>query len=283
MRLSAREILALAFRNVYDDSAAESAETNDEGETPETPAPPPANKPKPKAKVALNPEQQEFVNSLLAEERRKAKVSTEKVITQLETLKNQVGTTQAEKDALESRIEDLKNSQLTAEELRKKEEKKKDTKHQTELAVSKAETEKWQKLYTGSTVKRALIEAASKPEHKAHNPSHVVSLLTPDTRLVEELDEDGKPTGELVPRVRVKTVKDGKPAVLEMTATEAVKFLSEQEEHAPLFNSGATGGLGGKPNTPNRRGSGPDDPPTDPAEYQAWRKQNRHRVGTPRR
>jgi hypothetical protein len=224
---------------------------------------------KPKLKIALSAEQQDFVNSLIAEERRKAKTIADKAITQLETERNRAGTTQAEKDALEIRIEDLKASQLTAEEFRKKEEKKKETKWQSEITTRDAEIKKWRDLYTGSTVRRAITDAAV--EHKAYNPRHIVKELTGDTRLIDELDEEDKPTGELVPRVRMQVVKDGKPVTLDMTVTEAVKHMSEQEEHAPLFNSGATGGLGSRPNSPGGKGRNSDEPPTDPAEYQAWR------------
>ncbi len=107
--------------------------------------------------------------------------------------------------------------------------------------------------------------------------------LAPATRLVPELDEDNKPTGQLIPRVKVTTVKDGKPVPMEMTVTEAVKWMSEQDEHAPLFNSGATGGLGAGPNNPRRSGSDPDEPPTDPREYVEWRKKHRSFSGAPKR
>ena len=303
--LIVRSVFAEPSRTVYDDAADEEAEAArlaaeteaeveavaeeaeaarllSEAEAAKPTARPPA-KPgaKPKLKVPLTPEQQDFVNSLVAEERRKAKAVADKAITQLETERNRAGTTQAEKDALEIRIEDLKASQLTAAELAKKEDKKRETKWQTEITNRDKEIEKWKGLYTGSTVKRAITDAAV--EHNAHNPRHIVKELASDTRLIEELDEEGKPTGELVPRVRMQTVKDGKPVTLDMTVTEAVKLMSEQEEHAPLFNSGAAGGLGSRPNNPRGGGRNSDEPPTDPGEYQEWRKKNRAKTGAPLR
>lgn len=232
---------------------------------------------KPKAKPNITPEVQEYLNSILAEDRRKHKSASDKVITQLETLKNQVGTTGAEKEQLEARIEDLKNSQLTADEMRKKEEKKREHKHKTELDTAQIEASKWKTMFQTSTITRAITDAAV--VNDAHNPRHIVNELAPNTRLVEELDEENKPTGMLVPRVKITTVKDGKPTTLEFGVTEAVKFMKEQEEHAPLFKSGATGGLGGSPSNSKKRGINSDTPPEDPAEYREWRKKNPDKVG----
>jgi hypothetical protein len=280
-------LFADAFRTVYDDEPATPPAPSADGEGID---PPPANdgefsrekeNKKTKQRVTLNAEQQAFVNSLLAEERRKAKAATDKVITQLETLKNQAGTTQAEKETLEQRIEELKNTQLTQEELRKKEDRKREEKWVQDLAASKKAAEHWQTLFTTTTIQRELTQAAS--TQKAYNPRHVVNELAPRTRLVDELDPDGKPTGNLVPRVKISTVVEGKPATMDMTVTEAVRWMSEQDEHAPLFNSGATGGLGGHPNNPSRRGRNADEPPTDPNEYVEWRKKNRGFSGAPKR
>ena len=97
--------------------------TTYEGEVDPPVADPPAADPtpaekKPTEKVKLNTEQQAFVNSLLAEERRKSTAKNDQLITQLETEKNRSGTTAAEKAQLEERIETLKNEFATKDELR---------------------------------------------------------------------------------------------------------------------------------------------------------------------
>lgn len=236
---------------------------------------------KPETKIEFTPEQQKHLNFLLAEERRKSKANTDKVVAQLQTLRDQAGTTQADRDALQARIEELQNLHTTQEELRKKEDAKKIKKHQEELEAARNEANVWRDRYTTTMIDREIIDAASKAEHRAHNPKHIVNELRPVTRLVEDLDEENKPTGRYTPRVKLTAAgKDGKTVTLDLTVTEAVKFMSEQEEHAPLFVSGATGGYGG---TTSGRVRNQNDPPTDPKEYQEWRKKNRGFSGAPQR
>lgn len=265
-------IPAFPFRLVFDEEVTEQeTETTVDDESTE-PEPEPKPKGKPKLKVPLSSEQQDFVNSLVAEERRKGKSQTDKLITQLETWKNQAGTTQAEKESLEQRIQDLKDSQLTQTELSKTEHarERKRLEKERDDAIKKAQL--WEQKYTTSTIERSIVDAATSPGHKAHNPRHIVSELAPKTRLVEVLDDEGKPTGELQPKVKMFAQKDGKTVTLDMTVTEAVKFMSEQDEHAPLFVSGASGGLGGSPNARRIGGGGdPGQPPTDINEYKKWR------------
>lgn len=282
-RNSLRLLPATAFRTVYDDNDPPAADPPANDDPPPPPPPPDAkaDKAKSKPKVEFTPEQQAYLNSLLAEERRKNKTVVDRMVTQLETEKNRAGTTQAEKEALEQRIEELRNSQLTAEELRKKDEKKRQEKWEKDLREANQKAEHWERMFTTTTIQRELTSAAVSA--KAYNPKHVVNELAPVTRLVPELDEENKPTGNLIPRVKVSTVKDGRPVPMEMTVTEAVKWMSEQDEHAPLFNSGATGGLGGSPNNPSRRGRDADAPPDDPAEYVEWRRKHRGFSGAPRR
>lgn len=232
---------------------------------------------KTKVKVVFTPEQQAYVNSLVAEERRKGKATADLAITKLETERNRANTTAAEKEALDIRIEELRATQMTQEELRKKDDAKKTRKSQEELDAAKKEAAAWQNRFTKSTIQREIIQAASLPAHKAHNPKHVVNELEPLTRLVEELDPEGKPTGNLVPKIKLTTKdKDNKPVTLDMTVTEAVKWMSEQDEHDSLFISGATGGLGGNSGS-QRRGGNADEAPTDPAEYVEWRKKKNNR------
>lgn len=269
-------LAANCFRLVNDEPV------NEETSETETPVTPPVT-PKPiKAKVTFAPEQQAYVNSLVAEEKRKGQQANERLVTQLETEKNRAGTTVAEKEQLEARIEEIKSEYVTKEQLTEKERKKADKKRDDALAAAQAETGVWKERFTKTTIRRSLVDAALVPEHKADNPAHIVAILFPDTRLVEELDEEGKPTGEYVAKTKVRTVKDGKPTTLDMTATEAVKFLSEQEEHLGLFSSGASGGLGGNPSRPRTKGAtDPNSPPEDPTEYRAWRLKNRGAVGAP--
>lgn len=271
--------LATPFRLVHEDPPVDDTSEADAAAA-ETARLAEANKKK-TTPVKLDEATQKYVNSLLAEEKRKGQTATHKAVTELETIRNQAGTTAAERDRLNERIEELQNQHVTEKELTAKDLKKKETAQAAKLKAAEDEAARWKDLFNTTTIKRSIVDAALVKEHKAHNPQHVVNMLAPVTRLVEEMDEDNKPTGEYIAKAKVRTVKDGKPTVLEMTVTEAVKFMSEQEEHAPLFDSGVSGGLGGNPNRPRSKGDerDPNVPPTDQAEYRAWRAKNRSAVG----
>lgn len=235
-----------------------------------------------KTKVEFTPDQQAYLNSLLAEERRKAKVSVEKTVLQLETLKNQAGTSEAEKERLAQQITDLQSTYTTEKEMTDKERAKSDKKRQEELDKHKKETDTWKNRFTNTKIRRDIVDAASIAGQKADNPEHIVAYLSGNARLVEELDEEGKPTDNFVTKIKVRGKdKEGKPITLDMIATDAVKYMAEQDEHAKLFESGVSGGLGGNPNRPGKGGgmSDPNSPPTDQAAYREWRKQNPGAVG----
>lgn len=197
-----------------------------------------------KGKVKLTTEQQQFVNSLLAEERRKAQAKNDALITQLETEKNRGGTTAAEKLQLEERIEQLKNEYATKDELKKRETDKKLAELEAKAKDLEAESTTWKSRYERDLKKIALTEAAVK--EKAFNPNQVVNELFDKSRHVEILDEEGRPTGEYETRVKIKSKdKTGKEVVLDLTPVEAVKQLKEAPEYENLFITAATGGLGG--------------------------------------
>jgi len=227
-----------AFESVYDG----------DDDPPAPPEPPPVkeeDKDKEKdTKVKLTPEQQAWVNSKLAEERRKGQQKAEQLITQLETEKNRVGTTAAEKAQLEERIEQLKNEYATKDELKSREVNKRIKELEDEKKKLEAEGSTWKQRYDRDRKRIDLTQAAA--EQKAYNPRQVVNELFTNSRLVEVTGEDGKPTGEFETRVKIQTVdKEGKPVTLDLDPVGAVKQLKEMSEYANLFISPAQGGLGG--------------------------------------
>ncbi len=74
------------------------------------------------------------------------------------------------------------------------------------------------------------------------------------TRLVEDLDAEGRSTGEFIPKVKFNdTDAEGKPITLDLTAKEAVKRMKElPERFGNLFKSNLSGGLGGSQSVGNK-------------------------------
>ena len=216
---------------------------------------------------------QEQVNKLLAEEKRKGQSRTQKALEELEALKGKADLSSKDRSDLENRIEILNNEMLTKEELSKKDKDKILKQHEKSIMDISTERDTWRQRFTQSTIQRTITDAAAANE--AFVPAQIVALLQPKTRLIEALDSEGKPTGNLIPKVEFEdSDKDGKPIILDITVPEAVKRMKEQEIHGNLFKGAGTGGVGGT----NHGKGGNVDLKTiakDPAEYRRLRKEGK--------
>jgi len=188
---------------------------------------------------------QEEVNKFLAEDRKKGQEKTQKLITELETLKKSKNLTEQEKATLQSRIEELNTQVMSKEQLLEKEKSKMTQEHQTQLQQERNEKELWRNRYNESTIVRSITDGAAK--HEAFSPDQIIALLQPRTRLVEEVDGEGKGQGTFTPRVKFQdTDNDGKPTILDLSIEEAIKRMKElPEKYGNLFKSNLAGGLGG--------------------------------------
>lgn len=200
--------------------------------------PPPTNN-KDEDKPTLSQKQ---VAKIVAEERKKYQEQIKKQVDQLEALKKNAGLTTKQKDELQNQIEELKTSMMTKEELAKRERERLQQEHKKALESTSQERDQWRTRYTTERISREITDAAKGAE--AFNEHQFVPILAPNTRLVEIVDENGQGTGELVPQVRFREVKDGKPIVLDLSVTEAVKRMKEMPEYGNFFKSGTEGGLG---------------------------------------
>lgn len=218
---------------------------------------------------------QDDVNRVVAEERRKLESKYSGVVEELDALKKKAQLTESEREDLNKRLADIKASQQSAEELSKQEISKLTKKHQKELEDLTTAVDSWKKRYTESLIVRSITDSAVR--NKAFNPSQLVALVRPDTTLIEELDEGGKPTGELIPQVSFRTSDDkGKPLTLKLSVDDAIKRMSEMDDFANLFGPEGAGGVGAS----RRRQSGGDIDPaelarTDPKKYAKLRREGK--------
>lgn len=216
---------------------------------------------------------QDDVNKIVQDRLAKEKKTQQKRITDLENQLNSSGSLSVEeRTQLETRIEELNNSLLSKDELAQKEKEKLAKKHQSELEEAVKEREDWKNRFTLSTIRNEITSASAEAE--AFSPSQIVTLLSPDTRLVEELDEEGKPNGNLVPKVKFQdTDKKGKQVTLELTVKETLNRMKElPERFGNLFKSNVASGLGSN-NQGGTKNNAPDL--SNPAEYRKWRQQQK--------
>lgn len=207
------------------------------------------------------------VDAMMARDKDRAKKERDALQQQLNALKEQ-GLTPENLTALNDRIEQLDREGKTKEELAKEELAKKDKEWTSKLKKSEGDAENWRKQYETYRISTELLSAGN--EEKAINPEQLYKLLRGDTTLVPVLDENKKPTGEYVPRVKLATTDDeGKAVVLELSPIEAVKRMKEMDTHRNLFHSGGTNGLGSF-NTGGNGGKGVI--PVNQEEYNKARK-----------
>lgn len=220
--------------------------------------------------VEFSPEQQKAMNSILAAEKRQHQKLTQKALDEAQAASKKAQLTTQERKDLEQRLGQLQDEMLTKEELSKKNAERQRVTYEEKVNSLTGERDSWQKRYTESTIQRSITDAAA--TNNAFSPRQIVSILGSQTRLVEVLDQQGKPTGKLEPKVKFDDVdKDNNPVVLDLSPKEAVKRMKEMEEYLNLFKGEGTGGAGMRSQPGGRK---PDvrDLARDPAAYRAARK-----------
>jgi hypothetical protein len=216
---------------------------------------------------------QDRVNTLLAEDKRKHQDAHRKTLEELEALQKRSNLSKEEREDLERRIEETQKTLRTEKETAEQERQKILKNHKKDLDTITGERDSWKKHYTDEKIENSILGAAAGSNPKIVNPEQILIFLRPNTRLVEELGEDGKPTGKYAAKVTFKDKdKNGKPITLELFPSEAIKRMSEMEEHFNLFASDGNSGFGkfrvNKGKELNLR-----DLAKDPAAYRKARKE----------
>jgi hypothetical protein len=218
---------------------------------------------------------QDQLNKMMADNRRKITQQNEKLVAEINGLKDQASMTATERSELEERVEKLQELTMSHEEITKRNTKKASQAHQKELDNLTNERDHWRSNYTNERVSRSLQDAAI--EAKATVPEQIVSLLGPQTQLSEVLGEDGKPTGAYQPLIKFVDVDDdGKPTTLSLSPVDAMKRMKElPDRFGNLFMNPGAGGFGADNGSGGKGGKKTTiDAIKDPAAYMKWRKEN---------
>jgi hypothetical protein len=215
---------------------------------------------------------QDEVNKMMAEHKRTLQQENAQLVKQLEEIRSNANLTQQQKDELDARITTLQQQHLTKEQQLSGELEKVSKKYKTETETLANEAKKWQSQFHTTLATQALLEGATK--HQAAKASQIIAMFGHKVKVVEEVDDQGQPTGRFVPKLPMTVLdpKTKKPVDVELDVVEAIGKLREDPDYSNLFLVNGVPGIGGSPsaNGNNKAGGGP--PPSDPAEYRAWRK-----------
>ena len=226
---------------------------------------------------------QEELNKFLADDRRKHLKKYETLETSYQQLLENQSLSKEERGKLEESLENLRAQYRTKEQQSAHERKQLEEEFTVRLDDVQQRAELWQQRYTDSTIERSLQDAAI--SHESFSPSQIVTLLKPQTKMVEKTDEKGHGRGEFAPMVDFpdKDPDTGEPIMTQRTSEEAVKRMKELPElYGNLFKSGVVSGIGGNSATgglaPGANGQ-VDVRKLSPTQYREIREKNPELLG----
>jgi len=189
---------------------------------------------------------QDDVNRILADDRRKHQVALKTQEEKLQEVLKSASLTEADRKALQENLVSVQGQLRSTEAAAAKEKQELEQTYQARLHETEKKATVWEAMYRESTVQRALQDAAMKND--AWQPGQIVTILKPMTKLVETLDPITKrPTGQFEVKVVMMDVnpKTNEMEPMERNPEDAVKRMKElPEQYGNLFKSGVVSGIG---------------------------------------
>jgi len=231
----------------------------------------------PAAPEQFSDAQQEQVNKILAEDRRKHQAKVNELKSQLEVFGQSNTLSEQQKSELETTMADLQKQLMTSEQQAALQKQQMEEKYTVELDTARTERDQWKHQYESSTIGRALMDASIAGD--AFNPAQIVALLKPNTKLVKNEE-----TGVVETKIDFNDIhaETGEPVLTQLTPTQAITRMKElTDNYGNLFNSnvvkGVSGGSKGEGGSISNRKV--DVKNMSPAEYAKMRKENPAALG----
>lgn len=220
---------------------------------------------------------QKELDGHVAKAKREIQQGKEKLVAELQQLRETARLTAEEKDALSQRIDALRAEYETAEDRHKRTSKEREENFVKEKETLTKERDSWKTRYTTETIARAIKDAAV--AHDAISADDILALVGGNATL-EEVLENEKPTGEYAVKIKfTDTDADGKKTNLLLEPAEMVgRMRKNAQRYGHLFKSGQSGGSGASSSSRSGAGGGnaritAEDVKTNPRLYDAYRKQ----------
>jgi hypothetical protein len=177
------------------------------------------------------------------------KVETEqKLVGQLEKMREVKGLSEQEKQSLTEQINDLQSSLQTKEQSQAGEIKRLTKTYEEKLEASSSAAKQYQSRFESTMVNNSLLEAAT--QEGALNPQQIQAMYSGNVKLIQQRDEDGNLLEQFVPVMTFNGLDKHKKVVnIEKPVSEALKKIREDGLNANLFKGHQVGGSGA-PTTP---------------------------------
>lgn len=225
--------------------------------------------------VTFSPEQQEKMNKIYAEEKRKHQQQYKAIETRLQETLNTAKLSQDERAKLEETLDGVRKELLTKEEKAKHEKRKLEEEYTGKIADLERRASSAEQRYTESVVHRSLLDAAVLGD--AFNPEIVVTVLKQHVKMENDQVVIDFPDEEAETR---------NPIITRRTPADAVARMKElTDKYGGLFKSNIVSGVGGSSATggltPGANGR-VDVTKLSPEQYRKIRKENPELLGLSR-
>lgn len=188
---------------------------------------------------------QDDLNKFLAEDRRKHQEKYRKLEDGYKKLLADKNLASEARQKLEGELQDLQKAHRTKEQQVEYERKQQEEKYKKDINLYKTAAENWESRFKSTVIDRSLQDAAISAD--AFNPYQIVGLLRPITKMIEQADGEGNPTGEISPMIDFPDIdeKTGDKITTLRTPGEAVQRMKELPEHyGNLFRANVVSGVG---------------------------------------
>lgn len=211
---------------------------------------------------------QEEVDKIVVKRNKAVKRELENVEKRYESLLKEQNLTKEAREGLEADLENVRKQMRTEKEQLQHEKRLAEEKYQTELAEANKQANFYKTQFETNEIKRALQDSAISSD--AYEPSQIVTLLRDRTKLVDELDGEGKKTGRQIAMVEWE-YENPETKQIELgfrKPEEVLKAMKEDtKRYGNLFKSNVAAGLGSGTAGVGGRGGKVDVRSMTPDEY----------------
>jgi hypothetical protein len=223
---------------------------------------------------------QDQVNAIVAADRRKLTERYQELEGAYQAALEDQNLTKETRAQLEAKLENVQKTYLTKEETLLNEKKKIEETLSKEANTWKEAAVRWENQFKHTLVERTLQDAAV--QHEAFNPSQLIALLQPMTKVSEKLDEGGKPTGayEVIVDLNDINSETGASQVTRREPSDAVKRMKELKDlYGNLFKPNVVSGIGAGTAPGGAAPGKVDNQKISTAEYMRLRKERPEVLG----
>lgn len=191
---------------------------------------------------------QEQLDRIVEQRLNKERSKNRKTLQRLQQMEQSLKMSDDEREQLQKEIEELEKRTMSADEIRKREEKRAQDRYQQELQQAKQDAETWKQRHDDLKINYEINTAAQQNGVLPQSLPLLTSYLKPQTKLVEETDDEGEKTGKFATKVDFEDRDDeGNVIEVQMSVGEVVNRMRELPDYfGNLFDKDRNSGLGGQ-------------------------------------